>query len=174
MRPRLASDGQYGRLEAINLDTKAIAWIVCQGAPETSGVPATEGGVVFAGSIDRFIRAYDDANGKVLWQARLNNIPSSSPIAYSVNGKEYVAIVAGNGGAHAITWPPLVPEIRNPPSLGPAIWVFELPWEVAMPITDKQRLQQTVGTRTCFLESNLSTRLPKGAERCASPFVSVL
>jgi hypothetical protein len=35
--------------------------------------------------------------------------------------------VVGNGGAHAITWPPLVPEIKNPPGGGAELWVFELP-----------------------------------------------
>ena len=42
------------------------------------------------------------------------------------NGKQYVAMVVGNGGAQAITFPPLVPEIRNPPDRGAGVWVFEL------------------------------------------------
>lgn len=46
---------------------------------------------------------------------------------YMVNGRQYVAMVVGNGGAHAATWPQLVPEIQNPPDRGAAIWVFELP-----------------------------------------------
>jgi alcohol dehydrogenase (cytochrome c) len=54
-------------------------------------------------------------------------VPSSCPITYSVHGKQYVAVVVGNGGAHTITWPPLVPEIKNPPSGGAELWVFELP-----------------------------------------------
>ena len=78
-------------------------------------------------SLDRFIRAYDDSNGKVLWEMRLNDVPSSCPITYTVNGKQYIAIVVGNGGAHAVTWPTLVPEIQNPPDHGAALWVFELP-----------------------------------------------
>lgn len=53
--------------------------------------------------------------------------PGAGPITYSVNGKQYVAVVVGNGGAHAITWPPLVPEIKNPPGGGAELWVFELP-----------------------------------------------
>jgi hypothetical protein len=36
-------------------------------------------------------------------------------------------MVVGNGGAQAITFPPLVPEIRNPPDRGAGVWVFELP-----------------------------------------------
>ena len=127
IRPRLDSDGKYGRFEAINLETRKVVWTDRQRAPQTSGALDTAGGVVFDGSLDRYIRAYDDSNGKILWQTRLNDVPSSCPITYSVNGKQYVAVVVGNGGAHAITWPPLVPEIKNPPGGGAELWVFELP-----------------------------------------------
>jgi alcohol dehydrogenase (cytochrome c) len=127
IRPRLDGDGKYGRFEAINLETRKVVWTDRQRAPQTTGALATAGGIVFDGSLDRFIRAYDEANGKILWEARLNDVPSSCPITYSVNGKQYVAVVVGNGGAHAITWPPLVPEIKNPSGGGAALWVFELP-----------------------------------------------
>jgi alcohol dehydrogenase (cytochrome c) len=58
---------------------------------------------------------------------RVNDVPGSAPITYSVNGKQYVAIEVGNGSAHAATWPGLVPEIQNPPNRGGSVWVFELP-----------------------------------------------
>jgi alcohol dehydrogenase (cytochrome c) len=127
IRPRPDSDGKYGRFEAINLLTREVVWTQRQRAPQTTGALATAGGIVFNGSLDRFIRAYDDSNGKVLWEMRLNDVPSSCPITYTVNGKQYIAVVVGNGGAHAVTWPALVPEIQNPPDHGAALWVFELP-----------------------------------------------
>ena len=131
IRPRLDGDGKYGRVEAINLETRKVVWTDRQRAPQTTGMLATAGGVVFAGSLDRYFRAYDEATGKVLWETRLNDVPSSCPITYSVNGKQYVAMVVGNGGAQAITWPPLVPEIKNPDSGGAELWVFELPGKTA-------------------------------------------
>jgi alcohol dehydrogenase (cytochrome c) len=127
LRPRLDSDGKYGRFEAIDLEKRKVVWTERQRAPRTTGALATAGGVVFGGSLDRVLKAYDDATGKVLWQTRLNDVPSNNPISYSVNGKQYIAVVVGNGGAQASTWPPLVPEIKNPPDHGAAIWVFELP-----------------------------------------------
>jgi hypothetical protein len=36
-------------------------------------------------------------------------------------------MIVGTGGAQAVTFPALVPEIRNPPDRGAGIWVFELP-----------------------------------------------
>ena len=63
----------------------------------------------------------------MLWETRLNDVPSSCPITYSVDGRQYLAVVVGNGGPQAASFTPLVPEIQNPPDRGAAIWVFELP-----------------------------------------------
>ncbi len=127
LRPRPDSDGKYGRLEAINLETRKVAWTERQRAPMSTGALATAGGVVFAGSIDRFMRAYDDSIGTVLWEARLNDVPNAPPISFAVNGKQYLAVIAANGGAQAATFPVLVPEIQNPPNRSATLWVFELP-----------------------------------------------
>ena len=83
--------------------------------------------MVFGGSLDRYMRAYDDANGKVLWETRLNDVPSSSPISFGVNGKQYLAVIVGNGGAQAVTFPALVPEIQNPPDRAPRPLGFRAP-----------------------------------------------
>jgi alcohol dehydrogenase (cytochrome c) len=128
VRPRLDSDGQYGRVMAVNLATRKVVWTERQRAPVTTGALDTAGGLVFEGSMDRWFRARDDSNGKVLWRVRLNDVPNTAPISYSVDGKQYVAIVVGNGGPHPTTWAPLVPEIQNPPDRGgAAVWVFEVP-----------------------------------------------
>src|SRR6185436_5003351 len=103
LRPRPDSDGKYGRVQAISLDTRKTVWMERQRAPQSTGALATAGGVVFAGALDR------------------------APITYAVNGRQYLAVVVGNGGAQANTFPALVPEIRNPPDRGAAVFVFELP-----------------------------------------------
>jgi alcohol dehydrogenase (cytochrome c) len=126
LRPRPGSDGNFGRVEAINLLTREVVWTERHRAPESAGVLATAGGLVFGGSIDRYFRAYDDTTGKLLWEARLSDVPNTAPISYSVDGTQYIAIGVGNGGAQAMTFPPLVPEIQNLDP-APAIWVFRLP-----------------------------------------------
>ncbi len=127
IRARPDSDGNYGRLEAFNLETKKVLWIKRQRAPETTCALATAGGVVFVGSLDRYFRAYDDATGDSLWQVRLNDVPTTCPITFTVDGKQYVAVGVGSGGPLPSTFPVLVPEILNPPDHGAAVWVFELP-----------------------------------------------
>jgi alcohol dehydrogenase (cytochrome c) len=127
IRPRLDSDGRFGRIQAIDLDTRETVWSARQRAPQTTGVLATAGGLVFAGALDRWFTAYDDATGEALWRARLSDVPSAAPISYAVNGKQYVAMVVGYGSAHAITFPMLTPEIDLPIVRSSTIWVFALP-----------------------------------------------
>jgi alcohol dehydrogenase (cytochrome c) len=127
IRPRPDDDGNYGRLQAIDLATRETLWTTRQRAPQTSGVLATAGELVFAAAFDRTFRAYDARDGRELWQTRLNDVSSSSPISYAAGGKQYVAIVVGEGGFHARSFAPLVPEFRSPPNRGATLWVFALP-----------------------------------------------
>ncbi|HTW38873.1 MAG TPA: PQQ-binding-like beta-propeller repeat protein [Steroidobacteraceae bacterium] len=127
IRARPESDGKFGRVEALSLETRQPVWIDRQRAPETTCMLDTAGGIVFAGSMDRYFRAYDDSTGKILWQVRLNDIPNSCPISFSVRGKQYLAVVVGGGGSIPQTYPVLVPEIQNPPEHGAEVWVFALP-----------------------------------------------
>jgi len=126
LRPRPDSDGKFGRVEAIDLASRRIVWTDRQRAPIASSMLATAGGIAFNGARDRYFRAYDQRNGKILWQTRLDAVPSSTPITYSVDGVQYVAVVAGGGGAHESTWPTLTPEIVDPPG-GTMLWIFRLP-----------------------------------------------
>ena len=127
VRPRPEGDGNYGRLEAVNLETGETAWIQRQRAPQTTGTLVTAGGLVFAGSLDRRFAAYDAATGERLWTTRLNDVPNSSPISFAANGQEYVAVVVGKGGYQSQSYSVLVPEIENPPDRAATLWVFEVP-----------------------------------------------
>ncbi len=120
------SDGNFGRLDAIKLTDRTQAWSVRQRAPMTSAILPTAGGIVFAGSLDRWFRAYDDSSGKVLWEIRTNNVVNAFPISYSVGGKQYVAVAVGNGSSQVRSLNTLTPDIKNPDG-GSTLWVFALP-----------------------------------------------
>ncbi|MDB5453442.1 MAG: hypothetical protein JWO33_2020, partial [Caulobacteraceae bacterium] len=120
------SDGNIGRLDAVRLTDRSTVWSHRQRAPMTSGLLPTGGGLVFGGDLNRYFRAYDAKNGKVLWEQRLNNAVNSFPISYGVKGKQYVAVVTGNGSAITRAMGGLTPEISNPLS-GSTLWVFALP-----------------------------------------------
>ncbi len=127
LRPRLDSDGRYGRIQAIDLQSRETLWTARQRAPQTTGTLVTQGGVLFAGALDRYFKAYDAADGEVLWSTRVGDVPSAAPITYAVDGRQYVALIVGYGTAHAMSWPQLTPEIDLPIIRSAALWVFALP-----------------------------------------------
>jgi alcohol dehydrogenase (cytochrome c) len=126
MKARPDSDGKFGRVQAIDLKTGKVLWTRRQRAPESASLLGTAGGLVFEGSRDRQFRALDSSNGKTLWSWGLNAAPSSTPITYTAKGQQYVAVVAGGGNPHDLTWRALTPEIDTAPD-GVTLWVFKLP-----------------------------------------------
>ena len=125
-RPRADGDGLYGRLQAVNLETRKLGWAQRQRAPRSSGLLVTAGGLLFGGDLDRYFTAYDQDNGRQLWQARLNDVSNAAPISFSVNGRQYVAVTVGHG-VLSMARRALVPEIRFPSSPAATLWVFEVP-----------------------------------------------
>jgi alcohol dehydrogenase (cytochrome c) len=126
MRPRPDSDGLYGRLEAFDLTTGKPLWKIRQRGSFQTGILAVKG-LIFAGDIDRQFAAYDDANGQKLWHMRLSEASNGNPVAYSVSGKEYIALVTGTGDTHSADFDNLYPEIKNQPTRTETVWVFALP-----------------------------------------------
>jgi alcohol dehydrogenase (cytochrome c) len=85
---------------------------------------ATGSGLVFNGGMDRYLRAHDADDGKVLWQTRLASQALGFTVTYAVGGRQYVAIAAGGGsnaGSLRVT-----PE-ADAVSGGNAVYVFALP-----------------------------------------------
>lgn len=98
--PDAKASGHMGRLQAMDLKGRKLAWRHEQAAPISSSVLATAGGVVFAGDLDPSLQAFDDRDGKPLWRAPLDNYPSSSVITYVVGKTQYVAVVTGLRNNH--------------------------------------------------------------------------
>lgn len=62
------------------------------------GTAATAGGLVFAGTGDGRLLAFDDRDGTLLWEAPTHNAVMGGPAVFSVDGEQYVAVMAGIGG----------------------------------------------------------------------------
>lgn len=101
--PREDSDGQFGRLQAINMKTRELAWRHREISPPATPLLSTAGGLIFGGNLDMSFKAFDATTGEVLWQTVLDNFPSSFPITYAVDGKQYIAVVKGQPSRYSGT-----------------------------------------------------------------------
>jgi quinoprotein glucose dehydrogenase len=129
----------WGRLVAVDANTGDIAWATRLGVTEelpegkrdtgtnnTFGGPiVTAGGLVFIGATgDRYFRAFDAANGNILWEQQLEYAPMTVPITYrGKDGKQYVAVVAVGSGLGGP--PPRGPDGR--PLNNESVIAFALP-----------------------------------------------
>jgi alcohol dehydrogenase (cytochrome c) len=111
-----------GSLFAISAETGKTLWKYDQRAGMMSSV-ATGGGLLFTGDTAGQFRAFDQENGKVLWDVNLGSEVSGYPIAFAVNGKQYIAVSTGTSlvGSSVNTLVNLKPTKVN------AVYVFSLP-----------------------------------------------
>ena len=84
-----------GVVAALDPATGKVRWRTTLPRPANGGTLATAGGLVVLGDDDGFLRALDDRSGKVLWRYDLKRRVGSAPIAYEIDGVEYIAIAAG-------------------------------------------------------------------------------
>lgn len=88
----------HGQLVAFDAKSGEKKWTVTAPSPFTSGVLTTAGGLVFAGTPEGEFMAVDAKTGKTLWQYQTGSGIVGSPIAFSVGGKQYIAVPSGWGG----------------------------------------------------------------------------
>jgi alcohol dehydrogenase (cytochrome c) len=112
-----------GTVEAIAVDTGTTRWKYSQRAGTTSLV-ATGGGLLFGGDVAGRFRALDQSTGKVLWEINLGSPITGYPIAFAVDGKQYIAVSTGSALATS-GLARLTPEIQT--SAGNNVFVFTLP-----------------------------------------------
>jgi PQQ-dependent dehydrogenase (methanol/ethanol family) len=84
-----------GVITALDPTTGKPRWRTKLPRPSNGGVLATAGGLVFAGDDDGYLYAFDDRSGKIVWRYDLKRRVGSAPIAYEIDGVEYLAIAAG-------------------------------------------------------------------------------
>ena len=92
---RKEEDG-YGAIRAFDPLTGERKWEYKLNDVTDSGILTTASDLLFVGGREGYFMAMDARNGELLWKAVVGGQVSSGPISYSVNGKQYVAVSAGN------------------------------------------------------------------------------
>jgi len=113
----------YGSLKAVDPvtgDTKANLRLEY---PNYSGTLATAGNLVFLGHSDGTFSAHDAKTLKEVWSFNAGTGINAPPITYSVNGKQYVAVLVGSKQPNAVM--PNAPELKHT-STASMLYVFSL------------------------------------------------
>ena len=98
--PTKAGPGGFlGELVAWDPIANKKVWSIKEDLPFNGGTLTTGGNLVFSGNLHGDFRAIDAKNGKVLWSKNLGSGIGAGPVTYSVDGKQYVAIVVGRTAA---------------------------------------------------------------------------
>lgn len=95
--PALTDEGSS--LQAWDPVTQRARWTVKLPGRWPAGTMATGGDLVFQGRIDSRFLAYDARDGRTLWSFDTRAPIAAAPISYSVNGRQYVTVITGNGGS---------------------------------------------------------------------------
>lgn len=124
LRPGVDLDKAHA-LGKIDLTTGVLTRLYESAVPGNGAVLATAGDLIFWGDADRRFRAFTVDDGEVLWEIILGGVIQMSTITYAVDGKQYIAVMTGDGNS----------ATRNPVELAGltvprghnAIYVFALP-----------------------------------------------
>ena len=109
----------------VNLTTGKITRLFESAYPANGAVLTTAGNLVFWGDMNRRFRAFDAESGKIVWETILGGIIQMSTITYAVDGKQYVAVMTGDGNS-ATRNPVDLAGITSPQGHN-AVYVFALP-----------------------------------------------
>ena len=122
---KTVDENYIGALRAIDPKSGKIVWEQKNGAPLWGGVLTTGGNLVFWGTPEGYLKAADAKTGQVVWQFQTGTGVVAPPVTWSEGGEQYVAVVAGWGGAVPL-WGGDVAKKVNYLEQGGSVWVFKL------------------------------------------------
>jgi alcohol dehydrogenase (cytochrome c) len=86
----------FGTVRAIDPKTGEKRWDFKMTDFTDAGIMTTAGNLLFSGGREGYFFALDATTGALLWRASVGGPVTSAPITYQVNGRQYVAVDAGN------------------------------------------------------------------------------
>ncbi len=122
-----------GMLVAWDPVTQEPRWTIEHPGPWNGGLLATGGNLVFQGNSGSEFSAYNAASGDKLWSFAAQTGIVAPPITYTVDGEQYVAVLAGWGGAYAITADGELINAQKPVKNISRLLVFKLGGDAELP-----------------------------------------
>ena len=113
-----------GLIKAFDVATGKLAWTKSQSWPATSGLLSTAGGLAFYGDPEGRFNAVNDETGEHLWSFNVGTGIHGNPTTYTMEGKQYVAIVYGAGGGGI--WPLYYANFLKTHTKGGGLMVFSV------------------------------------------------
>ncbi len=93
---RIDSDDRSG-VFAIDAQTGAVKWrFPLEYVSSGAGLVATSSGLVFVSTVEGNLIALDAKTGQSLWHFQTGARMNCSPMSYAVDGKQFIAVSAGN------------------------------------------------------------------------------
>lgn len=126
-------DTVKGKLIAWDPVKQEARWTVDHPGPWSGGLLATGGGLIFQGTSGSEFNAYDASTGAKLWGFPAQTGVVAPPITYTVDGEQYVAVLAGWGGAYAISVDGEVIKALAPVQNVSRLLVFKLGGKAKLP-----------------------------------------
>ena len=123
-----------GSLLAWDPVSQKARWRVLLPTLWNGGTLATAGDLVFQGTGDGYLTAYDASTGDPLWRFNAGLGIVGAPISYAVRGQQYVSVLVGYGGATAI-WSELMPAGWKYGAQPRRLLTFSLDGKAALPPT---------------------------------------
>lgn len=130
-------DASKGHLTAWDPIQQKEIWRVQYPGPWNGGTLATAGNLVFQGSAAGFLNAYHTGDGKQLWQFPTQTGIVAPPISYSINGEQYISVMAGWGGIFPLITGPLA-HISAEPINRSRILTFKIGGNAKLPEPQEQ------------------------------------
>ncbi len=91
-----------GFLAAWDPVSQQEVWRVQHATAWNGGLLSTAGNLVFQGRADGRFAAYAADSGELLWESPTHVGIIAAPVSYSVDGEQYISVVAGWGGAYGV------------------------------------------------------------------------
>jgi alcohol dehydrogenase (cytochrome c) len=89
-------DDGHGAVIAVDAATGEKKWQFDFIDVTDSGILTTATDLLFSGNREEFFVALDARTGQMLWKSSLGGVIANGPMTYAVNGRQYVAVAAGN------------------------------------------------------------------------------